>query len=334
MDNKSKNNTAKHKEKADLQTESPLAKVSANDTNDPVVNSLRQQLSKTRQSFSFGLKGLLVRKAAFDDKLLEDLEELLITSDIGVKTTMDLMDKLSAKVSTIHNTDQLKDALISEILPLLPSPKPLCPMDMPEPYVIMVVGVNGVGKTTTVGKIAALYRKANKQVLIGAADTFRAAATEQIDIWASRSQADIVKHQANADPAAVSYDSIEAAIARKKDIVLIDTAGRLHTQVNLMEELKKIKRVITKRLPGAPHEILLILDATTGQNALSQAELFNNALGITDIALTKLDGTAKGGIAIAIGNTFGIPLKYIGVGEALEDMHLFNPQKFMDALFW
>jgi fused signal recognition particle receptor len=207
-------------------------------------------------------------------------------------------------------------------------------MDMPEPYVIMVVGVNGVGKTTTVGKIAALYRKANKQVLIGAADTFRAAATEQIDIWASRSQADIVKHQANADPAAVSYDSIEAAIARKKDIVLIDTAGRLHTQVNLMEELKKIKRVITKRLPGAPHEILLILDATTGQNALSQAELFNNALGITDIALTKLDGTAKGGIAIAIGNTFGIPLKYIGVGEALEDMHLFNPQKFMDALFW
>jgi fused signal recognition particle receptor len=297
------------------------------------ISNLRQGLSKSRHSFASRIKGLFGGKTALDDDLMEDLEELLITSDVGIPATMALIEKLSAKIHSIRNTDQLKDALITETLPLLTPPNPFCPADMPDPYVVMVVGVNGVGKTTTLGKIAALYRRADKQVLIGAADTFRAAAIEQLTIWAERAQADIVKHKSTADPAAVAYDSVEAAVARGKNVVLIDTAGRLHTQVNLMQELKKIKRAISKKLFGAPHEILLVLDATTGQNALSQADLFHNALGVTDIALTKLDGTAKGGIVIAIGNTLKIPIKYIGVGEQLEDLQLFNPQRYAEALF-
>ncbi len=197
----------------------------------------------------------------------------------------------------------------------------------------MVVGVNGVGKTTTIGKLAAKYTAAGKRVLIAAADTFRAAAIEQLGIWADRAGADFVKHKDGADPAAVAYDGMEAALARGADIVLVDTAGRLHTRVNLMEELKKIKRTITKKVPDAPHEILLVLDATTGQNALSQAQLFNAALGITGIVLTKLDGTAKGGIVISIFSTLQIPLKYVGVGENIEDLQPFDPVQFVNALF-
>jgi fused signal recognition particle receptor len=325
------NNAPEHREGEYDATASDKALASAADHD--VMISLRQSLSKSRHSFSNGIKGIFGGKTALDEDLLEDLEELLITSDIGVQTSTALIEKLSAKIHTIKNTDQLKEALISEIRPLLTDPKPLCPADMPDPYVVMVVGVNGVGKTTTLGKIAALYRNADRQVLIGAADTFRAAAIEQLTIWAARSQADIVKHKSNADPAAVAYDSVEAAIARKKNVVLIDTAGRLHTQVNLMQELKKIKRALSKKLVGAPHEILLVLDATTGQNALSQADLFNTALGVTDIALTKLDGTAKGGIVVAIGNTIKIPIKYIGVGEKLDDLRLFKPQQYAEALF-
>ena len=307
-------------------------RTNGSDSSDGVIYNLRQRLLKTRQSFSSGVKGLFSLKSADGEELLEDLEELLITSDMGVQTTMDIIQKLAPQIHKIKSIDQLNEALIAEILPLLPAPRSFCPQDMPQPHVIMVVGVNGVGKTTTLGKIAALYRNAHKGVLIGAADTFRAAAIEQLSIWAKRADADIVKHKPNADPAAVAYDSIEAALARKKDVVLIDTAGRLHTQVNLMQELKKVKRAIAKKLPGAPHEILLVLDATTGQNALSQADLFNKALGITDIALTKLDGTARGGIVIAISTTLKIPLKYIGVGEQLEDLHLFNPEYFTQAL--
>ena len=197
----------------------------------------------------------------------------------------------------------------------------------------MVVGVNGVGKTTTIGKLAAKYAASGKKVLIAAADTFRAAAVEQLGIWAERAGADIVKHKENADPAAVAFDAVDAAVARDSDIVLIDTAGRLHTRVNLMEELKKIKRTISKRIPDAPHEILLILDATTGQNALSQANLFHDALGITGIALTKLDGTAKGGIVISICNALNVPLGYVGVGETIEDLQEFDPRQFVNALF-
>ncbi|MDM8538500.1 signal recognition particle-docking protein FtsY, partial [Desulfobacterales bacterium HSG17] len=200
-------------------------------------------------------------------------------------------------------------------------------------HVIMVLGVNGVGKTTTIGKLAAKYTNNGKKVLIAAADTFRAAAVEQISLWSQKAGADIVKHRENADPAAVAYDGIEAAIARGKDYVIIDTAGRLHTKVNLMEELKKIKRAMGKAMPDAPHEILLVLDATTGQNALSQAKQFHEAIGITGIALTKLDGTAKGGVVISICNTLEIPLKYIGVGETIDDLQIFDPKKFIDALF-
>ncbi|HHC24216.1 MAG TPA: signal recognition particle-docking protein FtsY, partial [Desulfobacterales bacterium] len=202
-----------------------------------------------------------------------------------------------------------------------------------KPHVVMIVGINGVGKTTTIGKLAAKSSDEGKKVLIAAADTFRAAAIEQLVIWAEKAGADIVRHRDNADPAAVAYDGVEAAVARGKDIVFVDTAGRLHTKISLMEELKKIRRALSKKIPDAPHEVLLVLDATTGQNALSQVRLFNNAIGVTGIALTKLDGTAKGGIVVSICSTFDIPLKYIGVGEQLEDLHDFDPALFADALF-
>jgi fused signal recognition particle receptor len=226
----------------------------------------------------------------------------------------------------------VKSLLKAEILSILaPQTKqPEKPLEVPQ--VIMVVGVNGSGKTTTIGKLAARANRSGKKVLIGAADTFRAAAIDQLNIWADRAQADFVKHKEMADPAAVAFDAVEAAKARGADLVLIDTAGRLHTKVNLMEELKKIKRAISKTIPDAPHEVLLILDATTGQNAISQAELFNDALGVTGLALTKLDGTAKGGIVISICNTLKIPLKYIGIGEQVDDLQKFDADKFVDAL--
>ena len=293
---------------------------------------LKDQLSKTRKSLSDGLERILAGKKKIDDDLLEELEELLITSDIGVQTTLALMEKVSsAKISEV---DQIKALLKAEILSILEPPQST-PNEKPQPAprVIMIVGVNGTGKTTTIGKLAAKATAAGQKVLIGAADTFRAAAIEQITIWAERAKADIVKHKEMADPAAVAFDAVTAAEARGVDLVLIDTAGRLHTKVNLMEELKKIKRAISKKIPDAPHEILLILDATTGQNALSQAELFNDALGVTGLALTKLDGTAKGGIVISICDTLKIPLKYIGIGEKIEDLQRFDATQFVNALF-
>ena len=296
---------------------------------------LKKGLSKTREILSTDIDKLFTGKNGIDDSLLEELEELLITSDIGVQLSMDLIQKISKKSSKISDANQLKNALKEEILLLLNLQTAKQPPEtaFAKPLVIMVIGVNGVGKTTTIGKLAAKFNSEGKKVLIAATDTFRAAAIEQLAIWAGRAGAQIVRHKDNADPASVAYDSLEAAIARDMDIVLVDTAGRIHTKVNLMEELKKIKRTISKKLAGAPHEILLVLDATTGQNALSQAELFDNALGVTGIALTKLDGTAKGGIVVSICNTLKIQLKYIGIGEKIDDLQDFNAKEFVDVLF-
>jgi fused signal recognition particle receptor len=298
---------------------------------DGYFRRLKDRLSKTRKTFSDGFDRIFAGKQRIDQDLLEELEELLITSDIGVQTALTLMERVTS--SKIVEVDQVKSFLKDEILAILEPQTAEPEIAWPAPRVIMIVGVNGTGKTTTIGKLAARATASGEKVLIGAADTFRAAAIEQLMIWAERANADIVKHREMADPAAVAFDAVEAAKARSADLVLIDTAGRLHTKVNLMEELKKIKRAISKNLPDAPHEILLILDATTGQNALSQAELFNDALGVTGLALTKLDGTAKGGIVISICNALKIPLKYIGIGEKVEDLQKFNAAEFVDALF-
>jgi fused signal recognition particle receptor len=294
---------------------------------------LKKSLFKTRKLLTTNIDELFSTPRQLDDDLLEELEELLITSDIGVQTTMHLIQHISNLSSSISDSEQLKGALREAILPLLNSHTPVFNKTAEKPHVIMVVGVNGVGKTTTIGKLAAQFVSSGNKVLIAAADTYRAAAKEQLTIWAERAGAQIVKHKDKTDPAAVAYDSIEAAIARDIDVVLVDTAGRLHTKINLMEELKKIKRSISKKLPDAPHEILLVLDATTGQNAVSQAQLFHNALGITGMALAKLDGTAKGGIVVSICNTLQIPLQYIGIGENIHDLQAFDPDQFLSALF-
>jgi fused signal recognition particle receptor len=295
-------------------------------------NKLRKGLAKTREILTTDIEDLFSGRRKIDDELLEELEALLIAADMGVETTMALMDRITAKSKHLTTADELKNALKQEILELIES-YPAPSEKIFKPHVILVVGVNGVGKTTTIGKVAARYRTLGKKVLICAADTFRAAAIEQLSIWAERSGADIVKHKNRADPAAVAYDGIEAAISRNMDLVLIDTAGRLHTKVNLMEELKKIKRTIGKKLPGAPHEVLLILDATTGQNAISQTKLFDDTVGVTGIALAKLDGTAKGGIVVSICNSLKLPIRYIGVGEQIEDLQDFDPKAFVEALF-
>lgn len=297
---------------------------------------LKKGLTKTRQFLNTDIDQLFLDRKKINDELLEELEELLITADIGVQTALDLIDRISHRSADITNADQLKGALKAEIHSLIKTeeiPETSSPVTKVTPHVIMVIGVNGVGKTTTIGKLAAHYTSENKKVLIAAADTFRAAAVEQVTIWAQRGKADLVHHKDGSDPAAVAYDGVEAGIARGSDIVLIDTAGRLHTKVNLMEELKKIKRSVDKKLSGAPHEILLVLDATTGQNAVSQAKMFHEALDVTGIALTKLDGTAKGGIVVSIVNSLNVPLKYIGVGEQIDDLQTFNTEKFVDALF-
>jgi len=296
-------------------------------------NRLKMGLSKTRKLLSTDINELFAGNRKIDDELLEELEELLITSDMGVRTTMDLIQIISKKSSEISGADHLKDVLKEKILALLNSEKPCPQKTTVKPRVIMVIGVNGVGKTTTIEKLAAKFVASGEKVIMAAADTFRAAAIEQLVIWAQRAGVEIVKHKEMSDPASVAYDGIEAAMARGSDVVIIDTAGRLHTRKNLMEELKKIKRAISKKLPGAPHEILLVLDATTGQNAISQAEIFNSALDVTGIALTKLDGTAKGGIVVSICSTLEIPLKYIGIGEKIEDLQEFDSVQFVNALF-
>jgi len=302
--------------------------------NGNVFSKLKKGLSKTREILFTDINRLFTAGRTIDEDLLEELEEILVMSDLGIGITMDIMESISKQAKKLSSADELKLVLKEKLRSLFP-----VQMETPEqsviakPRVIMVVGVNGTGKTTTLGKLAMKYSSQGKKVLIAAADTFRAAAIEQVEIWAQRAGVSIVKHREGADPAAVAYDGVEASIARGIDILLIDTAGRLHTQKNLMEELKKIKRSIGKRYPGAPHEVLMVLDATTGQNALSQAQLFNDAVEITALALTKLDGTAKGGIVVSIANSMNLPLKFIGVGEGIEDLQDFDAELFINALF-
>lgn len=300
-------------------------------------DKLKKGLSKTHQGFVEKIDRLFLGKKTIDQDLLDELEALLYEADIGVKTTTDLIEgvRQGLKRGDLQDPEKVKTFIKEEILRILRSgEKPLfIDFNSTKPFVFMVVGVNGAGKTTTIGKIAHQYSSQGKRVLIGAADTFRAAAVEQLEIWANRVGADFIKQSKGSDPSAVAFDSIQAAKARNTDLVFIDTAGRLHTKVNLMEELKKIKRIVSRECPGAPHEILLVLDATTGQNAISQAKLFNEAIGVTGIALTKLDGTAKGGIIVGITEELKIPIRYVGVGEAIDDLKEFNATDFVQALF-
>jgi len=294
---------------------------------------LKEGLTKTRKGLIEKVESIFTGRK-IDSATIEELEEILITSDIGIKATAEIVDFLRDKASRgeIRDLDNIRQYLKAEMVSILGQPQPLA---IPEerPFVILAVGVNGVGKTTTIGKLSGRLTSEGRTVLLAAADTFRAAAIEQLEIWAKRTGAQIVKHQSGSDPAAVAFDAIEASRARNIDAVIIDTAGRLHTKSPLMEELKKIKRVIEKAMPGAPHEVLLVVDATTGQNALRQAEMFNDAIGVTGIALTKLDGTARGGIVFAIRRELGIPVKLIGVGEAIDDLRDFDPVQFVEALF-
>jgi len=300
-----------------------------------LFDRLRQGLSKTRDSLVGKIDRLVLGKKEIDADTLEELEEILITADIGVQTTVELIRILEERLSRNELKDgaALRETLKEEILKRLSRDVMPLAVDSASPFVIMVIGVNGVGKTTTIGKLAARFSQEGKKVVLAAGDTFRAAAAEQLEIWGERVGCDVVRHKEGADPSAVVFDGIKAAVARKADILIVDTAGRLHTKVNLMEELKKVRRIMGREIPGAPHETLLVLDAATGQNALSQAKLFKETAEVTGIALTKLDGTAKGGIVAAICNEFRIPVRYIGVGEGVDDLRDFDPAEFVDALF-
>jgi len=298
---------------------------------------LKKGLSKTHQGFVEKMDRLFLGRKTIDQDVLDELEGLLFEADLGVKTSAQLIEgvRQGLKRGELQEPEKVKEFIKQEILRILGSgEKPLSiDFSQTKPFVMMVVGVNGGGKTTTIGKIAHHYSSQGKKVLVGAADTFRAAAVEQLEIWANRVGADLIKQSKGSDPSAVAFDSIHAAKAREIDLVFIDTAGRLQTKVNLMEELKKIKRIVSRECPGAPHEILLVLDATTGQNAISQAKLFHEAIGVTGIALTKLDGTAKGGIIIGITEELKIPIRYIGVGEGIDDLKEFRAAEFIQALF-
>ncbi|HZK13285.1 MAG TPA: signal recognition particle-docking protein FtsY, partial [Desulfobaccales bacterium] len=293
---------------------------------------LRERLSRTREALSGGIDRLFRGRKVVDAELLEELEELLITADIGVETSLFLIQALEDKLRRreLGDVERLKAALQAEMVGLLASPA--APDRSARPWVVLVVGVNGVGKTTTIAKLAHQDRHQGLTPILVAADTFRAAAVEQLEIWGERVGAAVVKQKTGADPAAVVFDGLAAGLARGADTVYVDTAGRLHTKVNLMEELKKIHRTAAKKIPGAPHEVLLILDATTGQNALNQARLFHEAVGVTGLILTKMDGTAKGGVALGVVHETGIPLKYIGVGEAMEDLRPFDAEAFVEAI--
>ncbi|MDY6857348.1 MAG: signal recognition particle-docking protein FtsY [Thermodesulfobacteriota bacterium] len=299
-----------------------------------ILNRLKEGLSRTREGFTGKVDRLVFGKKEIDDELLEELEEVLITSDIGVQTTFKLIESIKEKVrrKELDDPELLKKCFYENILEILEAQEK--PIEISSrPFIILVVGVNGVGKTTTIAKMANMFKQEGKSVILAAADTFRAAAIEQLDIWGERVGCKVIKHQDGADPSAVVFDSIKAATARGIDVLIIDTAGRLHTKVNLMEELKKIQRIIKREIPDAPHEVLLILDATTGQNAISQAKLFKDETDITGIALTKLDGTAKGGIIIGISDELKIPLRYVGIGEKMDDLKVFNAKRFTKALF-
>ncbi len=296
--------------------------------------SLKEGLKKTHEGFVSKLNRIFFSSKTITKENLEAIEEVLFTSDVGVKTSQRLLDFLNENLSKkeLEDAEKMRNALKQKIKEMINVESPPITFDK-KPYIIMVVGVNGVGKTTTIGKLGAKYKAMGKSVLFAAGDTFRAAASEQIEIWGERSNIQVVSGQEGADPAAVVYDAISAARAKDIDIVIADTAGRLHTKLPLMEELKKIKRVCNKAVEGAPNEIFLVLDANTGQNAISQAKEFNEALGITGIILTKLDGTAKGGVIIGICDELKKPVRYIGIGETVEDLREFNPDEFVNALF-
>ena len=302
--------------------------------------TLDSGLAKTKESFFQKLTKSILGKSTVDDDVLDNLEETLITSDVGVDTTLKVIEKLQERIrrDKYISTSELNDILRAEIEQLLRRPQNNMPatFDAPlpaNPYVILVVGVNGVGKTTTIAKLAYCYKQAGRSVMLGAADTFRAAAVEQLMLWAERVDVPIVQQGMNADPASVAYDTLQSALAKGSDVVIIDTAGRLHNKVGLMNELTKIRRVMQKLVPDAPHETLLVLDASTGQNAIEQARQFTAATDVNALALTKLDGTAKGGVIIGISDQFQIPVRYIGLGEKMTDLQIFNPDEFVDSLF-
>jgi len=295
---------------------------------------LKQGLQKTRKNITEKIDQVLVSFGKIDEELFEELEEILVASDVGINTTMRIIEDLkkSVKEKKITNPADVKNLLKENIANILGDGEAKLDIE-PSPAVIMVIGVNGVGKTTSIGKIAHLLKSEGKKVLLAAADTFRAAAIDQLEVWASRTGVDIIKHSEGSDPAAVVFDAIQSAKAKKVDVLICDTAGRLHTKKNLMEELKKISRVIEREMPNAKKETLLVLDATTGQNAISQAKTFKEAANISGLVLTKLDGTAKGGIVIAIKSELDIPVKLIGVGEKIDDLQYFNSREFAEALF-
>ena len=301
---------------------------------------LNKGLEKSKESFFAKLAKTVVGKSKVDDYVLDDLEEVLVTSDVGVTTTLKIIERIESRVSRDKyiGTSQLNDILKEEISALLleNEMEKTSDFEIPKkdvPYVIMVVGVNGVGKTTTIGKLAYQFKQKGYSVMLGAADTFRAAAIEQLEVWAERAGVPVVTQKMGADPAAVAYDTVASAIAKKCDVVIIDTAGRLHNKIGLMNELSKIKNVIKKQIPDAPDEVLLVLDGSTGQNAIEQARQFTAATEVNALAITKLDGTAKGGVVIGISDQFQIPVKYIGVGEQMNQLQVFNRREFVDSLF-
>ena len=296
---------------------------------------LKKGLTKTRENFTHNIERLIMGYADIDDELIDDLEETLLMADVGVKTTETLIAAVrkGIKQKEIRTPEDLIPFLEKEIVSILEAGENTFQMAENGPTVLLVVGTNGVGKTTTIGKLSAYYRREGQSVLLAAADTFRAAAIDQLEIWGKRADAQVIKHGEGSDPAAVVFDAMQAAKARNIDIVIVDTAGRLQTKSNLMQELEKIYRVIGREIPGAPHETLLVLDAGTGQNAISQAELFTQAAPVTGVVLTKLDGTAKGGVTIGIKSQLSIPIKWIGVGEGIDDLRPFRAEDFVSALF-
>lgn len=302
--------------------------------------SLDKGLEKTKESVFLKLSRAVAGKSKVDEDVLDNLEEVLVSSDVGVETTLNIIKRIEARVAKDKylNTSELSIILKQEIVSLLEKNQSVSDSDFSAPlkntpYVIMVVGVNGAGKTTTIAKLAFQFKAAGKKVLIGAADTFRAAAIEQLEIWTDRVGVPLIKQQMGSDPASVAFDTLRSAVSSEIDVVIIDTAGRLHNKINLMTELSKIKRVMGKVIPNAPHEVLLVLDGSTGQNAFEQAKQFTSATEVTALAITKLDGTAKGGVVIGISDQFKIPVKYIGIGEKLEDLLIFNRFDFVDSLF-
>ena len=302
--------------------------------NNSFFEKLKTGLAKTRNALTKNLDNLVLGKKVLDRELFEELEELLVTADMGPQFTSDLINDVQDRVSRheLHNAAQIKKILQERMVGILRQIQKPLTIPKGQPFVIMAIGVNGSGKTTTIGKLANLLQIDGHEVMLVAADTFRAAAIEQLEVWGSRVQAPVIKQKINADPAAVVFDALEKVKTGYSGVIIVDTAGRLHTRVNLMEELKKIKRVIGKDMPGAPHEILLVLDATTGQNAVIQAKIFKEEIGASGIVLTKLDGTAKGGVVVRIASELALPVRYIGVGEGLDDLRVFESNDFVSAL--